>query len=209
MKNTINKDMLRAEFAKVWGRDKRMTDYCVNKTASVATLPNGELIAVEKKGIETRFCFGESGYDYDDALRAAEHARTSAEHFKRENMRHFTDVLDGLREAMDLDSVPSDLVTICPRAYYSQTDDCKLASFQFTRLTDILDALGGSARVSELGGKSLTVCGCERRIATREEIAAIIDAYETARAAHEKKVNAYLKRYGTTKVHAWTYWVDA
>ena len=65
----FDKRMLNAQYAMVWS--DHMLVYCVGKTAALAELPGGELFPVEKQSIETRFCFGESGYDYDDALKAA------------------------------------------------------------------------------------------------------------------------------------------
>ena len=34
-------------------------------------------------------------------------------------------------------------------------------------------------------------------------------AYESAMQRQDKKVRAYLKRYGLTKIRAWSYWRDA
>ena len=72
----VDKDFLREQFSKAWSSED-MISYCVDKVAAVATLPNGEIITVDKQGIEKRFCFGESGYDFDEAVEAAKVARTS------------------------------------------------------------------------------------------------------------------------------------
>ena len=199
----FDKEMLRSEFSKVW-KDKKMIDYCTNEVASYAVLPSGEIVTVDKQRIETRFCFGESGYDYDDAIKAAQHARESVEYFKSENMESFNSKIKNLEEALNGDS--RYMVAICGR----YRKDCKLRSAVLENITDILDACGGSANLEELKGQTVRVPGFgDRRIATDEEIQLIIDAYKTAAAAHEKKVDAYLKRYGTSKVHSWTYWRDA
>ena len=58
------KEMIRSEYAKVWARDQKMVDYCAGKVAAVAILNDGLVYPVDKQKIETRFCFGESGYDY-------------------------------------------------------------------------------------------------------------------------------------------------
>ena len=147
------KEMIRSEYAKVWGKDQKMVDYCVGKVAALAILPDGGIIPVDKQGIKKDFCFGESGYDYDDAQRAAAHARTSESHFKRENMRHYRETINNLLEA--LNGLGNYRVTITERAYYSQTDDCRICSFQFTRLSDIIDACGGSCYIPDLFGQKL------------------------------------------------------
>ena len=79
--NKEMKTLLMQEFAKVW-KDQRMVEYCVKKASTVVELPDGSIIVVEKQPIETRFCYGESGYDYDNAQRMAAHARTSEDYFR-------------------------------------------------------------------------------------------------------------------------------
>jgi hypothetical protein len=44
---------------------------------------------------------------------------------------------------------------------------------------------------------------------TSEQRAEIIKALEWSRGEFEKRLNTYLKRYGTSKIHTWTYWADA
>jgi hypothetical protein len=204
---TVNKEALRAEYAKVWHKDEKMIDFCVKKAASVAALPTGEMVIVEKQPIEKSFCFGESGYDYDEAQDMAAHARKSEGYFKTENMKHFREWIKDLSEV--LNGLSNYRLTISDTAYYSQDADCKLAGIRFDRLSDILDACGGSADLYELPGKELTVRGRECRIATPKEIEIILGAYTAAAEAHEKKVDSYLKRYGMRNVRTWTYWRDA
>lgn len=201
------KEMIRSEYAKVWGSDQSMTDYCADQVAALAVLPDGGIIPIEKQRIEKHFCFGESGYDYDDAVRAAAHARKSESYFKSENMKRYQRTINDLLDA--LNGLSNYRVTIYEKAYYSQSDDCRLRSFKFTKMSDIIDACGGACFVHELFGKELTIRGNRCRVATPKETELILEAYKAAAAKHEKKVDAYLKRYGTSKVHAWTYWRDA
>lgn len=201
------KEMLRSEFSKVW-KDQKMTDYCTNKVAAYATLPDGKIVVVDKESIEKDFCFGESGYDYDDAQDMAAYARKSEEYFKKENMKHFDSWVKDLTEAMDLRNARY-ILTIIPRQYTRQAEDCRLVGLEWKRFVDVIDACGGSVRLEELPGKVVKFWNQERRIATKEEIELILEAYKEAAEAHEKKVNTYLKKYGMSKVHTWTYWRDA
>lgn len=202
------KEMLRTEFSKVW-KDQKMTDYCTNKVAAYAELPDGKIITVDKEKVDTSFCFGESGYDYDEAQDMAAHARKSQEYFKAENMKHFNGWINDLTETVNNGKDGSYVLVINPRNYYRQTDDCKLATIRFFRLSEVIDACGGSVYLNELPGKRVTIYGTEYTIATKEEIQIILAAYKEAAEAHEKKINSYLKRYGMSKVHTWTYWRDA
>lgn len=45
--------------------------------------------------------------------------------------------------------------------------------------------------------------------ATEEETALILEGLKFALAKFDKRLNAYLKRYGVSKIHTWTYWADA
>jgi len=44
---------------------------------------------------------------------------------------------------------------------------------------------------------------------TADERKAIIKGLRWGRAQFEKRLNTYLKRYGVSKIHTWTYWADA
>ena len=204
----VDRDMLRAEYAKAWN-SQRMIDYCVNKVAAYAELPGGELITVDKQSIETRFCFGESGYDAEDARKMAAHARTSCDYFKEENMKEYRDMIKALEEAKTMEG--RQVATLPKRGHYNgQTADCRLRFVEWKRLSEVLDDLGGSAFLADLPGQTVKAGEYwEYKILTADEINIILNAWKQAAAAHEKKVDAYLKRYGTSKVHAWTYWRDA
>lgn len=44
---------------------------------------------------------------------------------------------------------------------------------------------------------------------TEEELKLIVKGLKFARECFEKRLDAYLKRYGVSKLHTWTYWADA
>jgi len=201
---TFDKDMIIAEYKKAW-ESERMVKYCIDNLANVAILPNGDIISIDKQSIETRFCFGESGYDYDDAAKMAAHARTNTEYFKSENMKRFNEWVNDLTEVKEHKS--NYFVLIRDIHYTGQEKDCKLRALDWVRTVDLLDACGGSAYLDDIAGKHIDKLN--GRIATNEELNIIIEAYKQARDAHEKKVDSYLKRYGLSKVDSWTYWREA
>ena len=49
----------------------------------------------------------------------------------------------------------------------------------------------------------------EGREATEEEKALIVEGLKFGLAQFRKRLDSYLKRYGLTKLHTWTYWADA
>ena len=201
----VNKDMLHYEFSKAWA-DDRMINYCTNKAATMAILPDGGIITVDKQSIVKDFCFGESGYDYDEAQHSCWHAMNDQGYFFRQNMKCFNDYIESLKECRDENG--GRWLHITDIHYTGQKADCKIRSFQFARTCEVLEETG-PAFLRELFGKQVKIRGIAGHIATPEEVDAVLKAYEEAAADHEKKVRSYLKRYGTSKVNAWTYWRDA
>ena len=204
--NRATPEEVRTEYAKIW--DEKMTDYCTKKVAICIKLPGGELIPIEKRSIKKDFCFGESGYDYEDAIKSAAAARTNQEYFIEKNMEYFSEMLQDIENHIHL--VGDYLMTISNSRY--SNDNSKIHYIRFERITKILDDLGGSADIEALKyGQTITEYGTKRiyKIVTDEEAKIILDAYKQAAAAHRKKVDSYLKRYGLSKVNSWTYWRDA
>lgn len=195
-----NKDLLREEYGKCWN-DARMIAYDVNLAAAMAELPDGGIIVAPKRNIEKHFCFGESGYDYDDALRMAQHARTSEDYFRKENMKCYDEILSSLEDP--------DMCVLISRQYYAQPESCRLRGWSFAGLWEVIASQGGECNLSELVGKPIVVHGNECYLASPEEVSIIRDLYREAREIHRKKVETYLKKYGLSKVHSWTYWRDA
>lgn len=210
MAKTFDKALIRSEFSKAW-KSEKMVDFCTNEVSNVAFLPNGGIIPINKQSIKKRFCFGESGYDIDDAIDMAHHARTSADYFKAENMASFNGYVKDLQDV--LNGVESNYyrykVVIFDIAYSGQAKDCRLRSLGWYRANQIIDALGGSCYWDRINGEKIRIDGRDGHIATDEEICIILDAYKTARSAHEKRVDTYLKKYGLSQVRSWTYWRDA
>ena len=188
----------RAYLDTVWRPD--MADYCYKKCAELVELFNGMIVEIEKQGIETRFCFGYSdwyGPTDDEAYEMARHAAKSEEYFVQENMREFNRVLENLnkhgRECF--------VVLFCNHP--------PVVGMGFKRISDVLEAVGGSAYLEDLKGRTIDV-GRDGKwyICTDKDVEALKAGYERAAAAHEKKCRAYLKRYGMSKVRTWTYWRD-
>lgn len=178
-------------------------EWHMKRCAEVVELPGVGLLPIEKQGIEKDFCFGysDSRYDTEDYDRAndmAYHARTSEEYFISENMKSYKNTLDNLRPAADWNR---DYMLVL-------RGSGEVKSLGFVRPCDVLEALGGSGNLDEMPGKTLCVRFADSYILKDEEIAAIRAGYEKAMKSHEKKVKAYLKRYGLSKVNSWSYWRD-
>jgi len=162
---------------KAAGESDWWCNYHLEHAAEFVRLSSGTIITIEKPHIETSFCFGESGYDYEDALASARAAKENADFFRTENMKDIQRWIDALTG-------------------------------------------GGCVWIHENRGRTEIYCtttgfrpaylGMEGYYeATEADRAALLDGYRKVYAGFEKRLNAYLKRYGLSKVHSWTYWRDA
>ena len=201
-----DREILRSEFAKCWN-NKHMIDYCTNKVDQVAELPTGEIIVIDKQKIDTDFCFGESGYDYEEALDMAIKAQKSETYFRAQNLKYYDGSIDTLR------SPKWNFRIAISTAYTDQAENCRLRCYSAVDTWDIQKSVQGESwytgAIEELAGHEFILNSYKWRVATEAEIEIIIAAYERARESQDKKITAYLKRYGMSKVHTWTYWRDA
>lgn len=178
-------------------------EWHMKRCAEVVELPGVGLLPIEKQGIEKDFCFGysDSRYnteDFDRANNMAHHARTSEDYFISENMKSYKQTLDNLRPASDWSR---DYMPVL-------RGEGEVKELGFIRPWEALEAVGGSGYMEEMPGKTLRVRFSTCYILKDAEIEAIREGYEKAMKSHEKKVKSYLKRYGLSKVNAWSYWRD-
>lgn len=183
------------------GYGEDLADYCVEQAAEVVKLSNGLLVGIDKKRVQTRFCFGYSdmgfGPTYEEASRECYEAGKNEAHFIRENMKDYENVLQNLSE-----HGLTRMVVLCGNTR-------QLRGINFMRVTDVLEAVGGEASLPALKGQEILFDGWRKGyVCTDEDVALLRDAYERVAASHLKKCRAYLKRYGLSKLTRWTYWMD-
>lgn len=172
----------------VWKGDQHMVDYCVKTAGYIVELTNGDIVVIDKPTIKKDFCFGYSlsrydTEDYDDASAMARHARTSEEYFISENLHELEKTID-LLSSKEWNSF--DYYLRIP--YYGQPENSQLKAITTFYWHD------------EEAGKFPKLEGEDRQ--------RVIDGYKAVKAAFEKRLHAYLKRYGLSKVNSWTYWQD-
>lgn len=170
-----------------WGKDQKMIDYCCKK-ADIVYSVRGHLAEIERPSIETSFCYG-YGYcgvsteeDYQDAARMANHARTNEDYFVEENLR-------GLNEYIE--ALGNDNHT----AYMTGSNG--LVQLHFCNQWEAEQ----QKRWAEHGNYKMFVL-------TDEERKEIAGYYRMEVERFTKRLKTYLKRYGLSKVHSWTYLSD-
>lgn len=161
--------------------------YLLGKAAWIVELEDGTLFCIEKPSIETRFCFGESGYDMDEAFEKAKRARTSEDWFRAENLKG----LDGKIRLLGEKT----------REVYGVNVPYRVYETLYISHGDVVDNFYTDRYwgVSEETHKKISM----------EDRGRILEGYKLVREDFAKRIDRYLKRYGLSKVYSWTYWRDA
>ena len=186
------------EIKRVW--DGGMLDYFRKKFSYGIRLTNGGILFFEKPKIETSFCFGYSlsqhdSESFDNANKMAEYASKSEEYFLNENLKYFDTAIEQI-ETGKFDNFRRANISI-HRAVYGDTP---LNIWEYNICDD-----WSYERNKEDGERY----GAEYQIVNDTDKAAILAAVKHERAKFEKRLNSYLKRYGTSKLVTWSYWRDA
>lgn len=166
--------------------DTRMVNFCLKDASVIIPMSNGTLVAIDKPRIDKDFCFGYStcgqGMSYDECQRTHQSAADNlAEYFKEENLKGFD---SRYREFVNGASEENFHLSVhLTGKYWSQSEKNPLRNIT----TDTVKM---------------------QEPVTAEDIENYVEAVKFVRAEFEKKIDSYLKRYGTSKLRTWTYWVD-
>ena len=187
---------------RIYPQSEKMREYCISTADEIVCLENGFFFVIKKEKIETEFCFGYSDTwheeDMDRANRCVENAYSNEEFFVRENLKCYRQALDQLSD--------DSYVPVLRDCYYSR-ETGNLKSLEFLRYwaweMRLRNQTAGEIASENTAGNS------HYYVMTKSDIARTVAAYERAMQRQEKKVRAYLKRYGLSKIHAWSYWRDA
>lgn len=172
---------------KVWTNDCSMQEYCRKKCSDVFESKLGYLVEFEKPSIKKDFCFGH-GYcgitteeETQKAFDNALNAKTNENYFIRENLEWYERYLELLNDTKywDLHLVVRNKNTkIC-----SLKSEKYFCHYEWER-KNIVETL------------------------STDDIEKIREIIELEKEKFLKRLNTYLKKYGLSKVHSWTYLVD-
>ena len=176
--------------------DEKMIKFLIGDADVIAQLTDGNIITFSKPRIDKDFWVGYSdcgqGITYDEANDTIDAInRNLAEYFKSENMRGVDDVINEAEIARDNieKGYTWDICVIYPH-WCGQSADSPLRDMRL------------GVRLDE---KPLDP---DCRVATVEDMDIIIAALKQRKANFEKRLDTYLKRFGTSKLHVGRYWVD-
>lgn len=195
-----NYDAVRNEYAKAWGEDTHMTDFCANEVAKAFYLSDGKLVIIDKQKIETSFCFGYntdySGHEQSDAERRRSAFLASAQAFKDANTKGLRDAIARMDKALGVEFSDTRLMPMVIRASYS--GESAPLNIHEVRIMDWY----AWDRVWESDKQYYSAL-------SMDDLRTIREAYREVLEKFEKRLDTYLKRYGTSKLNTWTYWRDA
>ena len=168
----------------VYPKSARMVEHERKQIARIVILESGGMVAIDKPRMETHFCFGYrdsavDSTDYDRANAMAEHAAKSEEYFLAKNMQKIEHKLAELQEP----------------GIYSRNTYCA------TPAGHVLRTLAWPYRDEPLPPGAQPI--------TEKDRAALIEAWQIVGADFRRRLDTYLKRYGLSKIHSWSYWLDA
>jgi len=134
---------------------------------------------LDKPSMNTRFCFHDEGPDYEYYKYLHKEEKRLADYFKSENLAQFDNKIKRIEKGEEFSEDK--------RVWWYTGDyDKNKLYLQFYNDRD----------------ETMTLC-------TDEEKKMILKGLKFARGCFEKRLDQYLKRYGTSKLHTWTYWADA
>lgn len=192
------------EWAKVWKDDKSMLDYERKRFSGAVRLQNGGILFFEKPSMKTEFCFGYSscgqGQSYDEA-REEERLAGTEDYFLHANL----DDMDGGIKALECNCRFPDneyhsryygkTWYIQRLSYDNQKEPLNLWTFRAWREYDV-----------DTEPWRYTPGTYEKMTDTDRHT--ILGGLRRERGKFEKRLRTYLKRYGTSKLRTWTYWMD-
>lgn len=199
------------EWRLIWGSREDMAEYCTNKTAKILKL-NNRLVTFEKERLEKHFCYG-FGYcgvtSEEDQRRATNNARTTktdgGQTFINKNLAGLNENIETIKniQAVRAGNDPEynnryfyhdTECYILKENYYNEDPAHNLYKVCFIKSYDFEN----NFRYKDVIGQK----------ATDEELKQILAVYEEMKAEKMKRCETYLKKYGTEKLHVWTYLVD-
>lgn len=178
-----------------YGHDQEMILYCIKNTDAVVKFADGSLFVISRPDIEKDFCFDDS-YDYDGAVKMAQRARTSADYFRAQNLAQIDRQVAAWKKYREAAALR-----------YAPGSDYRRPMFIRNWNRDIDDPDFREVFATE-NGEWYNFDASDRlcRWITPDDCDRVLAALEGTRERFAKRIETYLKRYGTSKVHSWHYW---
>ena len=167
--------------------DESYFKYFKNKTAAIVRLECGKLAYIDKPSINTAFCYAEGGQygTMENALSCCDIAEKDQKHFRDSNMK---DILSKINEVKSMKREGREVFL-----YFFETKNSGFGEIYSLTYYDIERNFFNLKNAVKL---------------TPSDREQYLSALESVRDSFRKRIDTYLKRYGLSKVRAWTYYGD-
>ena len=167
-------------------------------------------LPIEKERTKKSFCFGhgQNGISTEEeakgAFESARNARTNENYFLNENLQGINEKLVNLKYFLLEDEEEKE-------KYYNKHHNELNYSIKFENVylskNHAHEVSYICATEYDIKNKPWFYKNLIRKL-TKKEISEIVEILEKEKKDFQKRLNTYLKRYGLSKIHSWTYLVD-
>lgn len=173
---------------------KEWLDYWLKKTSALMMTDCGIILTFEKKKIKVDFCWSDEGSDYEEYKRLHSNEEAMREYFVRANLKWYDEKIEELSSRKNSWGNPL-IAVLYERSTYTYG---KCGWAETMRMTSDYD-FKYEQKDSRVSVYQMTENDCAKALSVlRDE-----------RAKFEKRLHAYLKRYGISKLNTWTYLAEA
>jgi len=188
----------------VWGNSQNMIDYCVKQAAVFIPVANNGIAVIDKPRIETDFYFGYSdcgqGLSYEENNERVNHVSDNlAEYFVSYNLRDINDKIKLIEEILDSENKDGEYIIINSGHYSSDI----LGNARSLQIVKPYNFYTGNTTLEEIQRHDTSAA-----VASIEDVKRYLEAYKFIKETFTKRLNTYLKRFGTSKLNVGTYWID-
>lgn len=213
MNNNIIKDeYINEANSKVFTGD-RWRDYFIKKISDAMKTNDGLLIAFEKPHIKTHYCFG-YGYcgvtnseEMKEASDRERYARENAAYFLRQNTKDIKDNIYFIESYLLYKNGHYEQARAFYEKYTNNYNDFLRDAFIIKQYPDYKTCLA-SIKFIDRGRDYEIQKEWIIREATQQEVRAYLFMLKNELEKLNKRLNTYLKRFGLSKLHTWTYLID-
>lgn len=188
----------------VWGNSQNMIDYCVKQAAVFIPVANNGIAVIDKPRIETDFYFGYSdcgqGLSYEENNERVNHISDHlAEYFVSYNLRDINEKIKLIEEILDSGNKDGEYIIINSGHYSSDI----LGNARSLQIVKPYNFYTGNTTLEEIQRHDASAA-----VASIEDVKRYLEAYKSVKETFTKRLNTYLKRFGTSKLNVGTYWID-
>lgn len=188
----------------VWGNSQNMIDYCVKQASVFIPVANNGIAVIDKPRIETDFYFGYSdcgqGLSYEENNERVNHVSDHlAEYFVSYNLRDINEKIKLIEEILDSENKDGEYIIINSGHYSSDI----LGNARSLQIVKPYNFYTGYTTLEEIQRHDASAV-----VASIEDVKRYLEAYKFIKETFTKRLNTYLKRFGTSKLSVGTYWVD-